>query len=150
MSSFRVSTQESCNSAKESTKRILRVGLIVPILLLSQIISRSNASESSTATALAHTDYAAVVDPIKQVIHDELQQGIVAGVSVALVDKQRVVLADGFGLADKERNITTQTIDKGRMLLPGNNIMGLRDYLDLAEYKIGRAFHLEDAQERRD
>ena len=38
-------------------------------------------------------------------IDDELQRAILSGVSVALIDEQRVVLAEGFGLADKEQEI---------------------------------------------
>ena len=41
----------------------------------------------------------------RQVIEDELQRGILTGLSVALVDGQQVVLTAGFGMADTRRQV---------------------------------------------
>lgn len=49
--------------------------------------------------------YAAVIEKIRQIIAEEISQHQLAGVSIALVDDQTVVYADGFGLADE----TTRT-----------------------------------------
>jgi serine beta-lactamase-like protein LACTB len=44
-----------------------------------------------------------VIRRFEQLIREELQRGLISGVSVALVDDQRVVYSHGFGLADKKR-----------------------------------------------
>lgn len=51
------------------------------------------------------TDYAAAIHELEAVVADELGRGIVSGVSIALVDDQRVVYANGFGFADKKRRV---------------------------------------------
>lgn len=50
-------------------------------------------------------DYGPAIEQLVQTIDDELQQGDLTGLSVALVDGQRVVLTAGFGMADVEQQI---------------------------------------------
>jgi serine beta-lactamase-like protein LACTB len=50
-------------------------------------------------------DYRDAITQFREIVQEELKQGILTGVSVALVDDQRVVLVDGFGMADKQRQI---------------------------------------------
>jgi serine beta-lactamase-like protein LACTB len=53
----------------------------------------------------AEPDYTAAVSQLKKVVGDELRRGIIPGVSIALVESQQTVMAEGFGLADKARRI---------------------------------------------
>jgi serine beta-lactamase-like protein LACTB len=55
--------------------------------------------------AAPETDYRDAVRRYEQVIREELQRGLISGVSIALVDDQRVVCAGGFGRADKARRV---------------------------------------------
>ncbi len=50
-------------------------------------------------------DYRGAIEQFRRLVQEELQRGILTGVSVALIDGQRVVLADGFGMADTEQQI---------------------------------------------
>lgn len=50
-------------------------------------------------------DYRDAITQFREIVLEELEKGILTGVSVALVDDQRVVLVDGFGMADKQRQI---------------------------------------------
>ncbi len=61
--------------------------------------------EAAQSPAAVEVDYGPATDQLRQIIADELQRGILTGVSVALVDGQRTVFCDGFGLADRERQI---------------------------------------------
>ncbi len=68
--------------------------------------------ESAQPVPAAEVDYGPAVGQLRQVIADELQRGILTGVSVALVDGQRTVLCDGFGMADHAREVpaTAETV----------------------------------------
>jgi CubicO group peptidase (beta-lactamase class C family) len=46
-------------------------------------------------------DYADAIQRLQAVVKDELDRGIVPGVSIALVDDQKTVYARGFGIADR-------------------------------------------------
>lgn len=50
-------------------------------------------------------DYSDASERLARIVDAELQRGILSGAAVALVDDQRIVLARGFGLADKRRNV---------------------------------------------
>ena len=50
---------------------------------------------------IARDDYAAITPYVTEVIRHEMQMNDIVGVSIALVDDQRVVWADGFGYADQ-------------------------------------------------
>jgi CubicO group peptidase (beta-lactamase class C family) len=54
---------------------------------------------------MARGDYAYVKEYVSWLIAGEMKQHKVTGLSIALVDDQRVVWAQGFGYADKQRNI---------------------------------------------
>ena len=58
-------------------------------------------------------DYAQTVTQLKQLVEAELKRGILTGVSVALIDDQRTVFAEGFGWADEasRRPATRRPID---------------------------------------
>src|SRR5262245_48590161 len=57
--------------------------------------------------ALAQTtpDYLARLPRLQAAIRAEITNGHVSGVSVALVEGNRILYVDGFGLADKKRKI---------------------------------------------
>jgi len=56
------------------------------------------------------TDYSATIEQMTAFIEQKMQENDVTGLSIALVDGQRVVWAEGFGYADKE-NGTKATAD---------------------------------------
>ena len=60
----------------------------------------------------AEVDYAPAVTQLEELVEAELERGILTGVSVALVDDQRTVFAEGFGWADEaaRRPATRRTI----------------------------------------
>jgi serine beta-lactamase-like protein LACTB len=57
----------------------------------------------SAAATPTLTDYGEAMRRLEQTIHAELARGLITGVTVALVDDQRLVYAKGFGYADKRR-----------------------------------------------
>lgn len=50
-------------------------------------------------------DYTKTVADLRKAVHDELNAGMISGVSIGLIDGQRTILAEGFGLADKNRAV---------------------------------------------
>jgi len=70
-----------------------------PLLLLLVLPAAGGEVGSSAAT-----DYTRAVAQLRLVVDEELARGVPAGVSVALVDGQRTVLVEGFGLADRQQN----------------------------------------------
>ena len=58
-------------------------------------------------------------------------------------------VARGVGIEDKDREITRSTIHKMRLLMPGQNLLGLKDLLDIGEAEIGDAFNLSKQQPRK-
>ena len=53
----------------------------------------------------ATTDYAQAIQKIEAAVQAELSAGEISGVSIALVDDQRIVCVRGFGLADKSKKL---------------------------------------------
>ncbi len=66
------------------------------------ILSNIAQAAAQAATENAAVDYGPAIEQLNQAVEDELQRGILTGLSVAMVDGQRVVLTTGFGLADKQ------------------------------------------------
>ena len=60
----------------------------------------------------AGTSYSATIEEMTAFIEQKMEENQVTGLSIALVDGQRVVWAEGFGYADRERGIpaTAETI----------------------------------------
>ena len=58
------------------------------------------------------TDYSATIEQITALIEQRMQENGVTGLSIALVDDQDVIWAQGFGYADRERGIpaTAETV----------------------------------------
>lgn len=50
-------------------------------------------------------DYLAGVPALQQLIRNEVATGNISGVSIALVEGERILYADGFGFADKKRKV---------------------------------------------
>ena len=48
------------------------------------------------------TIYSSAIEQLEQFINEELERGLIPGLSIALVDDQEIVWAQGFGLADRE------------------------------------------------
>jgi len=51
------------------------------------------------------TDYTAVIDKLKSAVRHEVEQKQLPAFSISLVDKDRVVWADGFGFQDAEKKV---------------------------------------------
>jgi CubicO group peptidase (beta-lactamase class C family) len=92
-----------------------KTGKIVKILLGTAVLSfilASCATMPKRAEDLAPDDYGFTREYITWLIKKEMKQRGVTGLSIALVDDQRVVWAEGFGLADKANEVaaTPETV----------------------------------------
>ena len=63
------------------------------------------AQESAPQPKPAQVDYSEAVAELRKTIDDEMQRGILTGMSIALVEGERTVLVEGFGWADRERQV---------------------------------------------
>jgi serine beta-lactamase-like protein LACTB len=63
------------------------------------------AQESEPQPKPPQSDYSQVVAELRTTIEDEMQRGILTGVSVALIDGERTVFEGGFGWANRERQV---------------------------------------------
>ena len=63
------------------------------------------AQESEPQAKPAPVDYRQAVTELHKVIDEEMQRGILTGVSIALVDGQQTVMEEGFGWADRDRRV---------------------------------------------
>ncbi|MCH5374381.1 MAG: beta-lactamase family protein, partial [Planctomycetes bacterium] len=75
------------------------------IALLTLLLFAPAGSFAADEPASVQTDYHNAVERLSGVVQEELDRGIISGVSIALVDGERVALAAGFGLADKAREV---------------------------------------------
>lgn len=62
--------------------------------------------------SIARNGYTAIKPYVAELIRHEMKQNEIAGISIALVDDQRVIWADGFGHADMQRELpaTAETL----------------------------------------
>ena len=74
------------------------------ILLLTVSIAGC-AAAPTRPESVARGDYAKVAEYVSALIRHEMKKRDVTGLSIALVDDQRVVWAEGFGYADKAGNV---------------------------------------------
>ena len=78
------------------------------------LMSLGSVSTQISFAADPSTDpkYEAPIAGLKAAVEEELKLGIVGGVSIALINDQQIVYADGFGHADTQRKIpaTAQTV----------------------------------------
>src|SRR5690606_14426255 len=63
------------------------------------------ASASATAPMPQQTDYSAALEMLAAAVRHEVQQKILPAFSIAIIDDQRVVWADGFGYQDANRKV---------------------------------------------
>lgn len=77
---------------------------LLPALIASALLSACACAPPRPAS-ITRGDYSATKDYASQLIRYEMKQNAVQGLSIALVDDQRVVWTEGFGLADQEKNI---------------------------------------------
>ncbi|MBI4663488.1 MAG: beta-lactamase family protein [Verrucomicrobia bacterium] len=71
---------------------------------LALVITRISVN-GAQAQKTGEVDYSAAVQRFEAIVREELTSGISSGVTVALVDNQRIVYTRGFGFADKGRRI---------------------------------------------
>ena len=74
------------------------------ILLLTVCIADCSGAPTR-AESVGRGDYSKVAEYASKLIRHEMKKGDVTGLSIALVDDQRVVWAAGFGYADKAGNV---------------------------------------------
>ena len=72
-----------------------------PLLVLMFLGLAGCAAEPPRPTTLARGDYQYVRDTLDRLVRKQMKQHGVVGLSVAVLDDQRVVWAEGFGYADK-------------------------------------------------
>ena len=93
----------------EKIKRRFRARCLVVVSVMAALAAAAAggfaADDAQQPKAKQSPDYAAAVSRLAETVEAELQRGILTGVSVALVDDQRVICARGFGWADKARRI---------------------------------------------
>lgn len=94
-----------------SMKPELRRNVRLTILVLSTFLAGCT-SAPPRLQSVTQGDYDGIKTYVSELIHYEMAKNTVTGLSIALVDDQRVVWAEGFGYADKERNLpaSAQTI----------------------------------------
>lgn len=74
-----------------------------PVLLFSLLIANTGCGERAPAPPLIRKgDYQAVIAHLRQQIPEQMRKNHVPGLSLALIDGQEIVWAEGFGLADRE------------------------------------------------
>jgi CubicO group peptidase (beta-lactamase class C family) len=74
------------------------------ILLLAVCIAGCSSAPTRPET-VSRGDYGKVAEYVSALIRHEMKKRDVTGLSIALVDDQRVVWAEGFGYADKAENV---------------------------------------------
>ena len=74
------------------------------ILLLSVCIAGCSGAPTRPES-VGRGDYAKVAEYVSALVRHEMKKRDVTGLSIALVDDQRVVWAEGFGYADKAGNV---------------------------------------------
>jgi CubicO group peptidase (beta-lactamase class C family)/D-alanyl-D-alanine dipeptidase len=82
--------------AKQSLKSIV---LLFSLL----IVSARSVADDGGSNIPARKDYAEIVQTLKPFIEREMTEKSLPGLSVAIVDDQQIVWAQGFGLADPQR-----------------------------------------------
>lgn len=82
------------------TPAIVRAGLLVAAVILAGCAS-TGTQQASSPTG----DYTYAKDYLSWLVETNMRKAGVKGLSIALVDDQRVVWAEGFGAADDERGI---------------------------------------------
>ena len=88
-----------------------RIAGALPIVLCAGLLFGC-ASSVPRPDAIGRGDYDAVRRYASALIQEEIERSGIAGMSIALVDDQKVVWAEGFGYADREGQVpaTADTI----------------------------------------
>lgn len=82
--------------------RTVKTGFLAAICM---VILASCAALPLKPPAVARGDYSATREYISSLIRQEMEKQKVTGLSIALVDDQKVVWAEGFGFADKAKGV---------------------------------------------
>lgn len=76
--------------------------LLIPVIVLTLLGSACSSLPKAPSTqALVNDDYSLAIEYLEKYIPAQMKKHRLTGVSVALVDGQRVVWSDGFGFADE-------------------------------------------------
>ncbi|MBK8278398.1 MAG: serine hydrolase [Nitrospira sp.] len=76
------------------------------LLCIFALVTGCASSPPSKPETRVPGDYAYTKDYIRWFIQQQMKKHSVTGLSLALVDDQRIVWAEGFGHADKARNVS--------------------------------------------
>ncbi len=82
--------------------RTRRLALLLVVIIPGAALAADQTEAAKQAEVI---DYRDAIARLEQVVHSELKRGILGGVAIALVDDQRLVMAEGFGWADKRRKV---------------------------------------------
>lgn len=86
-----------------SQSALVAAAVVAALRCSSGDLSQSLAAEPNAATVDSTDRYADVVRDLKTAIAYEMESKKLPALSIALVDDQRIVWAEGFGFADRER-----------------------------------------------
>jgi len=73
--------------------------------VLCLLASAGSLAQAAEPTALSEQTFAPIRHAVTELIHEEMDAKDVAGLSIALVEDQKIVWAEGFGYADRERSL---------------------------------------------
>lgn len=89
----------------ETWRRIVVQGWIGMMFVLLMISRVGAAAMSEKENNPARADYRSTIESMTSLIKEEMEDRDVTGLSIALIDDQRVVWAEGFGYADEANKI---------------------------------------------
>jgi CubicO group peptidase (beta-lactamase class C family)/D-alanyl-D-alanine dipeptidase len=94
---------------RSGVKSSKRLWLLIGLLLVS---SPRDVLSAGGADVTPRKDYAEIVDALRPFIQGQIAEKEIPGLSIALVDDQQVVWAEGFGVANVERKkrVTATTV----------------------------------------
>lgn len=85
------------------------LSIIINLIIFSVLMAEGALSQ---ILATNEIDYAPAAAKLEAIVQGELDRRTISGVSIALVDNQRIVYSKGFGYADKSRHVraTPETV----------------------------------------
>lgn len=90
----------------------IRFTRFISASVLTLLLAACGTLKSPSQEQLIKDDYSLVIEYMSKFIKREMKRGDMTGLSIALIDDQKIVWSEGFGLADKsnERKAAPQTL----------------------------------------
>lgn len=85
---------------------LLKTGRLAAVVLTAVCMLAGCAAAPKKPDAIARGDYSYATDYLAWLIRKEMKRNDVTGLSIALVDDQRVVWSEGFGFADEANRVS--------------------------------------------